>query len=88
MRRVFPWTAVGSALACVTEAARADHDSRIGIGEGYHLSRLPPNIEQQLASALNEFGFATEQLPQYRPFLLARATVATFGKSLNSARQF
>jgi hypothetical protein len=32
MRRIFPRTALGSALACVTEAARAEHDSRIGIG--------------------------------------------------------
>jgi hypothetical protein len=39
MRRIFPRTALGSALACVTEAARADHDSRIGIGGRYHLFR-------------------------------------------------
>jgi hypothetical protein len=60
MRRIFPRTALGSALACVTEAARADHDSRVGIGGRYHLFRLPPRIEQQLASSLNESAFTAE----------------------------
>jgi hypothetical protein len=59
-RRIFPRTALGSALACVTEAARAEHDSRIGIGGRYHLFRLPPRIEQQLASSLNESAFSAE----------------------------
>jgi hypothetical protein len=60
MRRIFPRTALSSALACVTEAARADHDSRIGIGRRYHLFRLPTQIEQQLTSSLNESAFTAE----------------------------
>jgi hypothetical protein len=60
MRRIFPRTALGSALACVTEAARADHGGRVGIGGRYHLFRLPPRVEQQLASSLSESAFATE----------------------------
>jgi hypothetical protein len=60
MRRIFPRTALSGAVTSVTEVARAEHDSRIGVGGRYHLLRLPTRIEEELASALNYPAFAPE----------------------------
>ena len=48
MHRIFPRTALTSALACVTEAARADRDSRIGIGGRYHPFACPLELSNNL----------------------------------------
>jgi hypothetical protein len=60
MRRIFPRTALGGAVACVTEVARSEHDSRVGVGGRYHLFRLPTRTEDDLANALNDAALALE----------------------------
>jgi hypothetical protein len=41
----------------VTEAACRVHDERIGVGQVFHLYRLPDAVEQRVANALLEAGF-------------------------------
>jgi hypothetical protein len=60
MRRIFPRTALGGAVACVTEVARSEHDSRVGVGGRYHLFRLPRGAEEDLANALSDAALALE----------------------------
>jgi hypothetical protein len=60
MRRIFPRTALGAAVASVSEVARAEHDSRVGVGGRYHLFRLPTGTEEDLAGALSDPAFALE----------------------------
>lgn len=60
MGRVFPRTAASAALNSVLLAARVDHDQRIGVGERYHLFRLPTNMENALLSLMAESSFATQ----------------------------
>lgn len=60
MRRIFPRTALGGAVECVSQVARAEHDSRVGVGGRFHLFRLPPRTEDDLASALKDPAFALE----------------------------
>lgn len=52
--RIFPRTAVGAAINSVSEAARLDHDRKIGVGRRYHLFRLPEEWEEALAGMLKE----------------------------------
>jgi hypothetical protein len=50
--RIFPRTAVAAAINSVSEAARRDHDARVGVGRRYHLFRLPTEWEDGLATSL------------------------------------
>lgn len=58
--RVFPRTAIRTALESTTIVARADHDKRIGIGRRYHLFRLPTALEHVLIDAMMEEPFCVE----------------------------
>jgi hypothetical protein len=58
--RVFPRTAIRTALESTTIVARADHDKRIGIGRRYHLFRLPTALEHVLIDATTEESFRVE----------------------------
>jgi len=50
--RIFPRTAVAAAILSVCEAARRDHDNKVGVGRRYHLFRLPTEWEDGVASTL------------------------------------
>lgn len=60
LTRVFPRTAASAALSSVQIAARVEHDKRIGLGERYHLFRLPANLEHGVALVMSEEAFATQ----------------------------
>src|ERR1035441_5172799 len=45
--KVFPRTALTTALKSVSHVAQVDHDQRVG-SDRYHLFRLPPEIECDL----------------------------------------
>jgi hypothetical protein len=49
--RVFPRTALMTALKSVFHVAQVDHDRRVGC-DRYHLFRLPPEIECELSARL------------------------------------
>ena len=55
MERVFPRQFTAAALESATVAARRDHDANVG-ARSYHLFRLPPHLEDQLAETLAEGG--------------------------------
>ena len=50
---VFPRTQLLAQLEGVTRAASLQHDDRIGVGDVYHLFRLPEDIEQGLHRVLH-----------------------------------
>lgn len=52
--RVFPRTAVAAAINSVSEAARLDHDRKVGVGRRYHLFRLPTEWEEAVSAILKE----------------------------------
>lgn len=52
--RIFPRTGVPAAINSVCEAARLDHDKKVGVGRRYHLFRLPIEWEDSIASILRE----------------------------------
>jgi hypothetical protein len=60
MTRVFPRTAASAALSSISIAAREEHDKRIGLGERYHLFRLPANLERGIALRMSEEAFVTQ----------------------------
>jgi len=60
MTRVFPRTAASAALSSVSIAAREEHDRRIGLGERYHLFRLPANLERGIALLMSEEAFVIQ----------------------------
>lgn len=51
---VFPRTQLLAQFNGVTQAAGLKHDERIGVGNVYHLFRLPEDIEQGLYRVLHE----------------------------------
>ena len=50
--RIFPRTAMAAAINSVCEAARIDHDKKVGVGQRYHLFRLPIGCEDGVAKTL------------------------------------
>ncbi len=52
--RIFPRTAVASAVNSVSEAARLEHDKKVGVGRRYHLFRLPTQWEERISTELTE----------------------------------
>jgi hypothetical protein len=70
---VFGRTQVLAQCAGVTRAAALIHDERIGVGEAYHLFRLPEDMEQGIHRALQ----ASE--------LSARITALTASKGVSLA---
>ena len=52
--RIFPRTAVAAAINSVCEAARLDHDKKVGVGRRYHLFRLPIDWEESVTGILKE----------------------------------
>jgi hypothetical protein len=84
MRRIFPRTALASAIASVTEVARAEHDVRVGVGGRYHLFRFPTQIEEESANALRAPAFAAgldEALKEPFDGLLAKLETLAVGTS-------
>ena len=49
---IFPRTAWLARLTAISKAASRVHDEHIGVGQVYHLFRLPEGIEQTIADAL------------------------------------
>ena len=57
----FPRTAAAAGIHSVSEAARKVHDQHIGTARRvYHLFRLPPHLERELADVLSSGGDALE----------------------------
>lgn len=54
---VFPRTMLLAQFEGVTRAASLQHDDRIGVGNVYHLFRLPEDVEQGLHRILQETAF-------------------------------
>lgn len=52
--RIFPRTGVAAAINSACEAARLDHDKKVGVGRRYHLFRLPIDWEDGVTSMLKE----------------------------------
>ncbi len=52
LKPVFGKTALMAQCQGVTQAAARVHDARIGVGDVYHLFRLPEDLEQRLARVL------------------------------------
>ena len=52
--RLYPRSSFAAAVRSATRAARAVHDNSIGIGNVYHLFRLPSSLEWQMDEALRE----------------------------------
>jgi len=54
LSRLYPRSSFAAAVRSATRAARAVHDSSIGIGSVYHLFRLLPGSERQMDETLRE----------------------------------
>ena len=59
LQRVYPRTFVAAAIRSASEAARLEHDARIGRGQVVHLFRLPVALERAVDDALREMDGAT-----------------------------
>ncbi|MGI1968917.1 BrxE family protein [Shewanella sp. ISTPL2] len=55
LTHTFPRTKLLSQYNGVSQAALIVHDDRIGIGQNYHIFRLPVSVERSVARAINEF---------------------------------
>jgi hypothetical protein len=60
---VFPKTYNLTRSAGVTQAASLVHDERIGVGQAYHLFRLPEELEQRLHHRFHDQVFWQEIAP-------------------------
>ena len=60
LKPIYPRTILVAQGAGVTMAAALAHDDRIGIGDVYHLFRLPEDMEQDIHRALHEQKFEQE----------------------------
>jgi len=61
MERVFPRRSLPAGMESATIAARRDHDANVGT-RSYHLFRLPPHLEDQLAETVAEHGLDSVEL--------------------------
>ena len=57
---VFPKTAALARVNGASGAAQVSHDEHIGIGDVYHLFRLPENIEHDISQLLSKDGSVLE----------------------------
>ncbi|RMD65812.1 BrxE family protein [Candidatus Parcubacteria bacterium] len=57
---IFPRTRLLAQCNGVTRAAALVHDERIGVGQTYHLFRLPEEMEQAIHRALQDPALATQ----------------------------
>jgi hypothetical protein len=76
LSRLYPRSSFAAAVRSAGEAARLVHDSSIGVGQVFHLFRLPLDEERRLETALQEIGAELQAelaplLPQHEQ-LLAR----------------
>lgn len=71
---VFGRTQVLAQVNGVTSAASLVHDERIGIGQVYHLFRLPEDIEQAIHRVLH----STELCEQIAALVYERASAMTY----------
>ena len=83
MERVFPRRSVPVALESATVAARRDHDTNVG-ARSYHLFRLPPHLEDQLAETIADGGINADDLPDSTEGLAERLTQLSSAASLPS----
>jgi hypothetical protein len=56
LSRLYPRSSFAAAVRSAGEAARFVHDSTIGVGQVFHLFRLPLDEERRLESGLQEGG--------------------------------
>lgn len=75
---VFPRTTVLSQYHGILEAARKVHDDRIGVGNVFHLFRLPEALEHDLHSLISDGSFvlAQESVSSKESALAAIQTIA------------
>ncbi|MCC6190558.1 MAG: BrxE family protein [Anaerolineales bacterium] len=56
LSRLYPRSSFAAAVRSTGEAARLVHDASIGVGQVFHLFRLPLDEERRLETALQEIG--------------------------------
>jgi hypothetical protein len=61
LQRIYPRTFVAAGIRSASEAARIDHDARIGRGQVVHLFRLPAALERAIDDTLRGWGVADQQ---------------------------
>ncbi len=54
LTRLYPRSYFAAAVRSATRAAKAVHDSSIGVGDAFHLFRLPQHMEQAVDEFLQE----------------------------------
>ena len=69
----YPRSSFGAAVRAATRAAKIVHDNSIGIGNVYHLFRLPQQVERQLDELLPESEGTL--LARFRPMLDQQGTL-------------
>lgn len=71
LAHIFPRSNINGAITATVSAAQIVHDQKIGVGNAFHLFRLPALIESELFSAMkdNRLDF---QLPESRENGLSR----------------
>lgn len=69
LQRIYPRTFLAAAIRSTCEAARLEHDARIGRGQVAHLFRLPSALERALDDALR--GIDEASRAKHREILLA-----------------
>jgi len=76
LSRLYPRSSFAAAVRSAGEAARLVHDGSIGVGNVFHLFRLPLDEERRLEAALREMGadlqIELEPMLTQREQLLAR----------------
>jgi hypothetical protein len=63
LAQLFPRTAIRAVVESVTLAGRRDHDSRV-TAVGFHLFRLPTQLEDRIAGVLDDTAWLAEWLPR------------------------
>ncbi len=85
LKPVFGKTALMAQCQGVTQAAARVHDVRIGVGDVYHLFRLPEDMEQRVARVLLDLRFQQRLLVNIAStdaaLELIRATTAKEGST-------
>lgn len=69
LQRIYSRTFVAAAIRSASEAARVEHDARIGQGQAVHLFRLPVALEHALGDSLREWDY--EAQAKWREQLIA-----------------
>jgi hypothetical protein len=79
---VFARTHILAQCAGVTRAAALVHDERIGVGDAYHLFRLPEDVEQGIHRVLHDAGLGE----RIAAITASRAAAADFLRGLATAQ--